>query len=807
MSDQGWLIDDSFEAYTKFKDSAPVDTSLNEDTTRLRLIDTVLFDVLRWDRNQVNTEEYVRNTGFADYVFHTRGGRSLVLEAKRVGTTFAFSGQSYPDRAVPFTLIAEQCRDAYEAMLQAVQYANSLGIRYTAISNGRQWLLMLTHVEGRLLKERKVLVFESLDAIRERFPLFWGTFSPVSISTNKPYGLLVDIRTQPAPAKLSASIPNYPVPRTSAELRNKHATSLQYVWDEINNAEGTRSFFDECYVPPLSHEKNQNLAKALLVHRSQADAQVFEQIPASTATGELFSAQQPEKPIVLLGRIGHGKSTFIKYLKTVAAPEQLSRYLQIDIDFLDLPRRADDVAPYVHGQIAQQLLERYSVDIYEDKFVRAALSGPLQRFRKSPTGAAYANSPEKYLDAEIEFIESLTADKHQYLTRAVQHLKGGRMHSVAFFFDNLDKRPDPIQEEAFVIASAMARDWAAMVFICLRPGTFYRSREAGVLDSISPRIIQVHSPPVSVFLKRRLAYAKGVADGSKAPPRGDTRTLNSTIAADAEQVAQLYSVFADSVQSNRDLCLLFESVSNGNLRFVLGYFGSVITSGHLNTVEILDAIDRTGGYTIAHHQALRAILYGDVKHFDPRRQPFVNLFDIEHADPLEHFALPTCLYHLTQAASDTASHGLLRYEDLTAQMTAYTFTPQLIESATSLLFAKKCIEDDRFSDDWAGNSGFLRITALGRYHIADLITRFQYLDAVAVDTPVVDDTARQQVRIVDTLPDRLRRARVLLAYLHRSAQAIIGSAFYGYWDRVHQHLANDMTDIETRSSGGSFDSQ
>ena len=41
----------------------------NESTTRLRAVDTILFDVLSWDKAAVETEKYCRSEGYADYVF------------------------------------------------------------------------------------------------------------------------------------------------------------------------------------------------------------------------------------------------------------------------------------------------------------------------------------------------------------------------------------------------------------------------------------------------------------------------------------------------------------------------------------------------------------------------------------------------------------------------------------------------------------------------------------------------------------------------------------------------------------------
>lgn len=227
MNGNCWISDDAYSEYANFLAGISYDADLNEDTTRLRLIDSILFDVLKWDKNQVTTEEYIQHTGYVDYLFRIQGMCSLVLEAKKEGASFVLPKQQYPERPVPFAMISRFCKDAHGAMQQAVTYANSCGARYSAISNGYQWLLMLTHVEGEILVNRNVVVFESLNAIKEKFPLFWNSFAPISIKLNEPHGMLVDLRKQPAPSKLSTSIDRYPMPRTTEEIRNKHATLIQ----------------------------------------------------------------------------------------------------------------------------------------------------------------------------------------------------------------------------------------------------------------------------------------------------------------------------------------------------------------------------------------------------------------------------------------------------------------------------------------------------------------------------------------------------------------------------------------------------
>jgi hypothetical protein len=91
---QGSYVDIS---YNNFTSKLPILQSLtkleNESTTRLRAIDTILFEALSWDKRVVETEKYCRKEGYADYVFLVNNSPTLVVEAKRSGIDFLL-----PDR-------------------------------------------------------------------------------------------------------------------------------------------------------------------------------------------------------------------------------------------------------------------------------------------------------------------------------------------------------------------------------------------------------------------------------------------------------------------------------------------------------------------------------------------------------------------------------------------------------------------------------------------------------------------------------------------------------------------------------------
>jgi hypothetical protein len=64
----------------------------------------------------------------------------------------------------------------------------------------------------------------------------------------------------------------------------------------------------------------------------------------------------------------------------------------------------------------------------------------------------------------------------------------------------------------------------------------------------------------------------------------------------------------------------------------------------------------------------------------------------------------------------------------------------------------------------------VRPTPTGLYHIQELLGNFSYLDAVVVDTPILDANLEHYITDVHTLSERVERGFVFREYLDRSWQ-------------------------------------
>ena len=89
----------------------------------------------------------------------------------------------------------------------------------------------------------------------------------------------------------------------------------------------------------------------------------------------------------------------------------------------------------------------------------------------------------------------------------------------------------------------------------------------------------------------------------------------------------------------------------------------------------------------------------------------------------------------------------------------------------------------------------LRSTSVGLYHINKLCTFFTYIDAIIVDIPIIDNDFRRQIKLVQTLPDRMNRVELVKSYLTHCWAAVPGQTSGFDWMRVAQELETDMAKV------------
>ncbi len=753
---------DNFVAYATGRAS-----DRNEATTRLQLIDRLLFDCLGWRRDDDVSLEDAHEGQYADYVF-SAPRQVLVLEAKREGYYFEVPAGT-DGLEMSIKALVRGNHNLRLALEQVSGYCQSRGVPLAAVCNGHQLVVFVAvRTDAIPPLEGRAFVFASPAIMQANALSLWNALSPQGVVEKRAPRALLAEAAPDLPPKLSAAVENYP----GIKGRNVFQADLQvvseFVLEDAARAPDLEStFLRECYCASGALSQYSLMSRELLQARYAALFDESESGPATVsitsreeAAADLLEGAVTSRPILIIGDVGVGKTSFIRNLIKVDAPDVFDNALLL---YLDLGSQATlgDLRAFVLKEIARQLREQFEIDIDAASFVRDVYRADLNRFANGIHGALRQSHPDLYLQKELEFLEARIADRQEHLRRSIHRIATSHRKQVIVCLDNSDQRDDPIQQEVFLIGQEIASHWHAAVFVTLRPETFYKSTKAGALSGYHPKAFTVLPPRIDRVLEKRLQFALKIARGEITVQslRGlgvKLRNLESVLLA-----------LRDTLNESRDLAELIDNIAAGNVRVALDLVRDFLGSGHVDTQKIVDKYERTGRYTIALHEFLRAVIYGDNVHYDPARSPIANLFDISTLDSREHFLLPILISTIHKWSGPGQENGFVETARVYERLQSLGFTPDQIDVAVVRAYRHKLLETSARRSPQAGAAMPLamRVTSAGAYHVERLCQMFAYLDAIAIDIPILDEDVRHRLHDARSLGQRVERAELIRGYL------------------------------------------
>lgn len=739
----------------------------NEAQTRFDIIDRIVKEVLHWPVDKIRVEKS-SDSGFTDYEL-VETGTLAILEAKREGIGFT----------LPLDLPAGVCaidplvsnpksQGLRDAMLQAMRYASVRGTATCIVSNGNQWVAFLgSRNDGIPPLSGKALVFPSLEAILQNFLPFYNCLSQPGLLARRVFSeLSVGVSAPPPP--LSAALSGYPGTKRRNTVQSNLQIMGQVMLEDIPQEEKySELFLRECYATSGALSAYAEVSKELLKSRNAevlGDLGVIER-PAALKKGvnpdlskEALAAAASHRPIVLLGGVGVGKSTFLQHLIAVDAKVVFEDAIAIMVDY---GRGATFEAPaeFALDRIQRALRDEYAIDIEESKFVNDLYRKDLERFDKGIFGALRDAAPNEYLLKRVELLDALVKNKGEHLRRSVARIATSRRRQVVIFLDNVDQRDHDDQNRVFLTANEIASSWEATVFVTLRPETYYESLRYGAVSGYHPRVFSISPPRSDVMLKKRVEFALQILSSNT-----DVRTA-SGVGIESESLTLFLRVLLRNFTNNRPLQSLIDNVAGGNMRRALDFVTQFIGSGHVDTEKIIGVEARNpGDYLIPLHEFLRSLMHGDNEYFDPQTSPIANLFAIDRPEGRNHFLLPLALDYIHSRGDATDSSGYVELEDVYASLQGRGFALEAVTFALGHLGRYRLIEAPLDDFDPLVSSR-ARVTTVGAYTLSTLPSLFTYNDAVIVDTPIIQSGYRHRVGEVRNLSERIARVDLFRRYL------------------------------------------
>lgn len=769
---------------------------LNEADTRHRIIDRIVHDCLGWDRAHTRLERRL-NDDYSDYELGTPP--RVLIEAKRSGQYFDIpveeNKQSITRSLKSICSLSREFKTAFE---QAQRYCAERGVQIGVVSNGSQTVVFLgVRNDGTPPSGGKCLVFNGLDQLQQHFARLWQAISPASPDQNLLLRDLASSAPTGVPPKLSAYVPGYPSFRYPSESQQSLRTLSDLLIEDAPNTPGIRKkFYEECYCESGALARESLVGKNILSARYAAMFSPSEQSPALQQvqakkddafglSGDIVAEALGRRPIVIIGDVGVGKTSFIRHLVYVKATEEIRDSIFLYIDLGVQANLGQDLHEFFIQEIESQLLQDHGVDLYEDPFVRGVYHGDLMRFETGIYGRLKTGQPDKFLEKQIEFLAEQISDKISHLQRAIKHIVRGRRKQLVLAIDNADQRSHQDQQEAFLAAQEFAAKWQALVLISLRPKTYFTSKVAGAISAYPQRILTISPPRIDLVLEKRLKFSLDLAEG-----RLPLENL-AGISIRLDSIALFIKSVLYSLKKSRDITELLANITGGNIREVLELVKGFIGSANVDSDKIINIMRAGGQYVIPLHEFSKQALLGEYSHYDTKSSIACNLFDVRYPDRKEHFLGCLIVGFVASETPDKSSDGFVSTTAIIQEMQSQGFVNDQTEYALRRLTNKKLIETTEritFDEGLQGLIGDMplafRVTTVGAYHIQRWAPTFAYLDAMLFDTPIFDEDVRNRLRsnvASFNIQERYERATIFRDYLGVSWQEFKRPPIYFDW--------------------------
>lgn len=765
----------------------------NEAQTRFDIIDRLIVDCFGWSRdgkNKIRVEQY-ENGEYSDYELGSP--RSVVWEAKREAIDFDLPPGSRRKPLQDLKSVAQHSPAAAQAINQAHSYASSRGVELAVATNGHQLICSLaSRADGIAPMDGHCYVFSDLDHLDANFATAWDLLSPDGVFERRYLRILRQGIEQNIPAKLSSYLQLYPRHKYPSRLQANLRTLGELLIQDIGETEAEEEqFYRNCYCSSGALSQHVLLTKTILEARyaslvEAADLNTLSE-PANPrgqdkneVTGGVLEEALSRRPVILIGDVGVGKTSFLKNLIFHGAKSVFDKAIYVYVNLGATGTLNTDVNRLVLNETERQLYDRYKIDIRELAFLRGAYASEIDRFSRGAFSELFASDASKAEERLADMLSKLSDDKANHVQRSVQHLSKGRHYQIIVILDNADQRSDDVQQKAFLIAQELAKTWNCYVFIALRPSTFFRSRNSGVLAAYPHRVFTISPPRMDEFLERRLTYAVDMAEGRLPVDRLSGIQLN------IESIATVIKVLLYSLHRNDELQEFLANITGGNVRELLQFITSFIGSTNVNAEKL--ATKQKGKYRIPLHEFSKAALLGDYAHYHAQSSAALNAFDVSAADPREHFLVPLVLSFLDFEGDHRDKDGFVLTDSVVSEAQNSGFTPDQINESLKRLLNKRLSETPTrmlAEDDEQllfRNREKIRLTAKGAYHLKRWIPTFGYLDAMSFDTPIFESIAREalaeEVESFD-ISIRFKRACAFKSYLiSQWRQANIGTRYF-----------------------------
>jgi predicted type IV restriction endonuclease len=508
------------ERLTLLKESlAGRDLSLaSESDTRAKLITAILTRVLGWHELDITREENT-SAGFTDYILSAQR-RALVVEAKKFGDTFSIPSETKPNKAYKVGGILKTVPNLRAHIDQVSAYCAAAGIEYAVVTNGQQWLTFRgSRIDGYAVQDGILLLFNGLDDVEARFLDFWNLLSKPAVfaeslqkalhpsQASRQYRRIVDELHDRGDKVSRNTLSAAMTPLIQEYLQEITA----YDNELLRRLYVTNSSLESAFAS-LEHRVSVALSQTVARQNISSESGKVEKIRASAEQRVVGALRRQKGEVVLLlGRVGSGKTTFVSHFLRVDLKKLLASHLLVHIDYRTL-EPGKDLRQFFYENLRRALASHESFARLAGENVRKVYAPEIRELSIGPLSVLERTNKSKYEEKIAEFLEQQYINNvDQYYTRTLKYAAEKLGIRCLVVFDNVDQLDSESQQSIFTFAHSISAETLAISLLTMWEETFVRSKRSGALSTYATSGYALPQLSVVDILRKRLDFLERVS--------------------------------------------------------------------------------------------------------------------------------------------------------------------------------------------------------------------------------------------------------------------------------------------------------
>ncbi|MCT8824747.1 S1 RNA-binding domain-containing protein [Glaesserella parasuis] len=485
--------------------------------------------------------------------------------------------------------------------------------------------------------------------------------------------------------------------------------------------------------------------------------------------------------ILLIGRVGVGKSTFIDYLQyTDAIPEKLrNKLVWIRLNLNNSPINRDSIYKWVQENIIQELQSKYkdSFDFEGLDFIKKLYSVEINKFNKGIGQLLIDTDEKEYNNKLFELLESCQNNLDLTTRCYIRHLISEREKSLIITLDNCDKKDRDSQLLMFEVASWAKECFRSIIILPLRDETYDNYKDEKPLDTaIKEYSFRIDSPSFQKILVRRVQLALNEIEKNMGTTKKQINLDNNMYVnfdPSCESSTYLLAMLNSVLRNQNSIRKILTGLSGGNIRVALEMFLGFCSSGHIPNEEIVKIRSFDGNYAMPIHIAVKALMRGNRKYYNSNYSNIKNLIDVDDkfSSIPTYFCRLAILRYLKLNSTNTKNRytGYLSIHELINNLGYFGFEVNSIKEQLQYLIKSRCVITEDFSIETndISDSTLIKIAPAGYAHIELFENNIVYLATIAEDTKINDQDILDKITniIISDNASSLTRVYQLAKYL------------------------------------------